>query len=80
MPRPSVEGYGFVELGDGRRIYVHHTSFGGGSLMAGLELEASLPFQQDRNGDGNYGYEHQQRFLSIFKKTRCRRRRGRCPF
>jgi len=33
------KGYGFVELGDGRRIYVHHTSFGGGSLMAGLELE-----------------------------------------
>ena len=36
--------------------------------------------RQDRNGDGNYGYEDQQRFLSNFNRTRCRRRRGRCPF
>ena len=39
-----------------------------------------LPSRQDRNGDGSYGYEGQQRFLSIFSRTRCRRRRGRCPF
>ena len=34
----------------------------------------------DRNGDGNYGYEDQQRFLPIFNRNRRRRRRGRCPF
>ena len=36
--------------------------------------------RQDRNGDGIFEYEDQQRFLSIFNRTRCRRRRGRCPF
>ena len=28
--------------------------------------------RQDRNGDGNEGYEDQQRFQSIFHRTRCR--------
>jgi len=33
-------GYGFIELQDGRRLYVHHTAFGGGSLAEGALCEA----------------------------------------
>jgi len=33
-------GYGFIELEDGRRLYVHHTAFGGGSLLQGSPCEA----------------------------------------
>jgi len=33
-------GYGFIELEDGRRLYVHHTAFGGGSLVQGAPCEA----------------------------------------
>merc|ERR1712129_169216 len=33
-------GYGFIELGDGRRLYVHHTAFGGGSPVQGAPCEA----------------------------------------
>lgn len=32
-------GYGFLELPDGRRVYVHHSSFGGGSLLQGGSCE-----------------------------------------
>jgi len=32
-------GYGFVELEDARRVYVHHSAFGGGSLLEGAECE-----------------------------------------
>jgi len=33
-------GYGFLELDDGRRVYVHHSAFGGGSLLHGQDCEA----------------------------------------
>lgn len=33
-----TSGYGFVEAEDGRRIYVHHTAFGGGDLEVGLRV------------------------------------------
>jgi len=33
-------GYGFIELTDGRRLYVHHSAFGGGSLLQGMPCEA----------------------------------------
>jgi len=33
-------GYGFIELDDGRRLYVHHSAFGGGSMLQGLRCEA----------------------------------------
>lgn len=35
-------GYGFIELLDGRRLYVHHTAFGGGSLVQGSQCEATV--------------------------------------
>merc|ERR1740121_2942018 len=33
------KGYGFVELQDGRRVYVHHSVFGHGSLLDGGDCE-----------------------------------------
>jgi len=34
-------GYGFIVLEDGRRLYVHHSAFGGGSLQQGSPCEAT---------------------------------------
>merc|ERR1712224_847616 len=33
------QGYGFISIGDGRRAYVHHTAFGGGSLILGARCD-----------------------------------------
>uniref|UniRef100_A0A7S2CW83 Cold-shock domain-containing protein n=1 Tax=Alexandrium andersonii TaxID=327968 RepID=A0A7S2CW83_9DINO len=35
-------GFGFIELSDGRRLYVHHSAFGGGSLLQDGKCEAQV--------------------------------------
>lgn len=49
-------GYGFVDLEDGRKVYVHHTFFGGGSLMEGQPCEL-LP-APDRKNPGKWSATH----------------------
>jgi len=36
------KGYGFLELQDGQKVYVHHTVFGGGSLWVGMHCMAQV--------------------------------------
>lgn len=38
----NERGYGFIKLEDGRRVYVHHTAFGGGDLPAGTTVNCSV--------------------------------------
>lgn len=41
-------GFGFIELDDGRRLHVHHTAFGGGSMLEGGRVEA-IPMADKKN-------------------------------
>merc|ERR1712217_63499 len=45
-------GYGFLELLDTRRVYVHHSSFGGGSLVVGEPCEVVVA--SDRMNPGKW--------------------------
>jgi len=45
-------GYGFVETTDGRKAYVHHSAFGGGSLLQGHACEAVVT--PDRRNPGKW--------------------------
>lgn len=45
-------GYGFLELVDGRRVYVHHSAFGGGSLTTGEVCEVAVA--SDRMNPGKW--------------------------
>eukprot|EP00927_Polykrikos_kofoidii_P057502 TRINITY_DN5163_c0_g1_i2.p1 TRINITY_DN5163_c0_g1~~TRINITY_DN5163_c0_g1_i2.p1 ORF type:complete len:619 (+),score=83.93 TRINITY_DN5163_c0_g1_i2:209-2065(+) len=38
----NERGFGFVQVDDGRRAYVHHSAFGGGSLLQGLPCDVVL--------------------------------------
>lgn len=48
-------GFGFVSLEDGRKVYVHHTAFGGGSLQKGMQVEARVV--PDRINSGKWMVE-----------------------
>lgn len=50
MAQWHQSGYGFVDAVDGRRVYVHHTAFGGGDLEVGERVTVDVVPDQRNAG------------------------------